>query len=141
MSKIKDSDLPKIAQLYNDEGREVAYEFISKQGIKYPDAVIKRMKKHPKFTYNKATDAFLYQDKYHSDDVFMSMEELCTPVSIKPEIQKIDDRSKAMEKLIHDLLGDRLLELSKYIILEVSSKTMIIDQTSLKSAGYKVVTH
>jgi hypothetical protein len=37
-------------------------------------------------------------------------------------------RTGAMEKLIQDLLGDRLLELSKYITLESVSKTMIIDQ-------------
>ena len=46
-----------------------------------------------------------------------------------------------MEKLIQELLGDRLLELSRYISLDSLSKTMIIDQTSLKSAGYRVVTH
>lgn len=57
------------------------------------------------------------------------------------QIQKIDNRSIAMEKLIQDLLGDRLLELSKYIILESSSKTMMIDQTSLKNAGYKVISY
>lgn len=70
----------------------------------------------------------------------MSMEELCSPVNIE-QIQKIDNRSIAMEKLIQDLLGDRLLELSKYIILESSSKTMMIDQTSLKNAGYKVISY
>jgi hypothetical protein len=46
-----------------------------------------------------------------------------------------------MEKLIQQLLGDRLLELSKYITLESSSKTMIIDQTSLKNDGYQLFTY
>ncbi|WMJ77201.1 MULTISPECIES: hypothetical protein [unclassified Sedimentibacter] len=43
-----------------------------------------------------------------------------------------------MKKLIHDLLGDRLLELSRYITLESSSRSMIIDQTSLKRDGYQI---
>jgi len=141
MSKINADDLIGIAQLYNNEGREVAYEFISNKGIKYPYSVIKRMKTNPKFTYNKDTDSFKEQSKAHSDDVFMSMQELCSPVSIEPKIHKADNRTEAMEKLIQDLLGDRLLELSKYITLESISKKIIIDQTSLKSAGYKVITH
>jgi hypothetical protein len=50
-------------------------------------------------------------------------------------------RPDDMEKLIQQLLGDRLLELSKYITLESSSKTMIIDQTSLKNDGYQLFTY
>ena len=140
MAKIKESELINIAQIYNNEGRQAAYKLIRSHEIKQPYAVLKRMKKHPNFIYDKGKDNFIYQDKAHSDDVFMSMEELCSPVNIEP-IQKIDNRSIAMEKLIQDLLGDRLLELSKYIILESSSKTMMIDQTSLKNAGYKVVSY
>lgn len=141
MSKIKEKDLVGIAQLYNNEGRQAAYDFISKQGIKYPYAIVKRMKSNPKLMYNKDIDSFTLENKARSNDVFMSMEELCSPVSTQLKPQKVDDRKEAMEKLIQDLLGDRLLELSKYITIETSSKTMMIDQTSLKSAGYKVVTH
>lgn len=141
MSKIKDDELINVAQIYNDEGCKAAYELISNRGIKYPYAVIKRMKNHPRFVYDKDTDSFMHQDKSLSEDVFISMEELCSPVSKVLKTRKIDDRTEAMEKLILDLLGDRLLELSQYITLESSSKTMMIDQTSLKNAGYKIITH
>lgn len=46
-----------------------------------------------------------------------------------------------MEKLIRDLIGDRLLELSRYVALDTLSKTMIIDKTSLENDGYQLVTH
>ena len=103
MSKIKDDELISIAKTYNDEGCKAAYELIGNQGIKYPYAVIKRMKTHPKFVYDKDTDSFKQQDKSHADDVFISMEELCTPVSNGSKIRKIDNRNRAMEKLIQDL--------------------------------------
>ena len=82
---------------------------------------------------------------FEADHLFMSIEELCSPVVPQrvqtAEKQLIDSRPADMEKLIQELLGDRLLELSRYISLDSLSKTMIIDQTSLKSAGYRVVTH
>lgn len=141
MHKIKDKELGSIVQMYNDEGRQAAFALIKSYGIKQPYAVLRRMKKHPNFDYEKETDTFVYQDNPSSNDVFMSMEELCPTGQSKQKTPTADHRSVAMEKLIQELLGDRLLELSKYITLESSSKTMIIDQTSLKSAGYKVVTY
>ena len=59
-----------------------------------------------------------------------------------PETGKISSsRPEAMEKLIRDLIGDRLLELSRYVALDTLSKTMIIDMTSLENDGYQLVTH
>jgi hypothetical protein len=73
------------------------------------------------------------------------MDELCSPISQKnvhhSGKQGVDERPVKMEKLIQELLGDRLLELSKYITLDSSTKTMMIDQTSLKSDGYHIITH
>ena len=47
----------------------------------------------------------------------------------------------SMEKLIHELISDRLLELSRYVSLETSSRTILIDKTSMVEAGYSVITH
>jgi hypothetical protein len=46
-----------------------------------------------------------------------------------------------MERLVHELISDRLLTLSRYITLESSTRTILIDQTSLSADGYQVVTH
>ena len=46
-----------------------------------------------------------------------------------------------MEKLVRDLIGDRLLELSRYVVLDTLSKTMVVDKTSLENDGYQLVTH
>lgn len=146
MSKVRDEDLIKIIQVYNNEGRTAAYDLLRGQyGVKNPYFVIKRIEKNPRFEYNQDRDCYLVHSKSGADGVFMSMEELCSPVvpqCVQPsEKQLIDNRPAEMEKLIRELLGDRLLELSRYITLDSSSKTMIIDQTSLKSDGYRFITH
>ena len=79
-----------------------------------------------------------------TDSVFMSIEELCTPMvpqSAKLQTAHADPRLEAMEKLIRELIGDRLLELSRYVALDSLSKTMIIDKTSLMNDGYQLVAH
>ena len=146
MSKVNNEELIKIAKTYNDEGRTAAYDLLRSQyGVKNPYFVMKRIEKNPKFEYNQDSDCYQIRSETKVDDVFMSMEDLCSSVLPKhvksSEKQLIDNRPVEMEKLIRKLLGDRLLELSRYIILDSSSKTMVIDQTSLKSDGYQVVTH
>lgn len=145
MSKVNDQELMRVAQTYNENGRLAAYELLSTYGIKYPSSVIKRLKNHSNFVYDNMTDRFEICERATGDKVFMSLDDLCSPVAItnqgKDNRSKIEMRTGAMEKLIQDLLGDRLLELSKYITLESVSKTMIIDQTLLKNAGYTIITH
>jgi len=41
-----------------------------------------------------------------------------------------DPRPAAMERLVHELISDRLLTLSRYITLDSSTRTILIDQTS-----------
>lgn len=52
-----------------------------------------------------------------------------------------DTRSTAMEKLVHELVSNRLLTLSRYITQDSSTRTILIDQTSLSADGYQVITH
>lgn len=146
MSKVSDKDLVKVIEIYNSNGKEAAYKYLTEQhGIKYPYNVIKRLQTNEKNNYDKGTDSFRLQDESLQDSIFMSMEQLCSPMVMQHEQplkqQFIDNRPVAMEKLIHELVGDRLLELSKYIRLDSTTRTMIVDQTSLKNAGYRLITH
>lgn len=146
MSKVNDEELNKIVHVYNSEGRIAAYDLLRSQyGVKYPYALLKRIEKNPKFEYNQADDCYLVHKEVDTNSIFMSMEELCSPMVPQhvqsSEKQLIDSRPVEMEKLIQKLLGERLLELSRYITLDPLSKTMLIDQTSLKIAGYRIITH
>jgi hypothetical protein len=141
MRKVNDEGLLKVVQTYNDEGRLAAYDLLRDHyGVKKPYYVLKRIQKNPMFEYDKEKDCYQIHDESKTDGLFMSMDELCSPVA-SPRNMQAESRPDEMEQLIRELLGDRLLELSRYITLESSSRTMIIDQTSLKNAGYRVITH
>ena len=79
------------------------------------------------------------------ESLFMSIDELCSPV--KPQhicenkTERNAPKAEAMEKLVKELIGDRLLELSRYVVMDTINKTMIIDKTALIDAGYTLVTH
>ena len=79
-----------------------------------------------------------------ADGVFMDLDELCGTTAVAAARQPdpaSDSRPVAMEKLVHELISDRLLTLSRYITLDSSTRTILIDQTSLSADGYQVVTH
>jgi hypothetical protein len=74
----------------------------------------------------------------------MDLDELCgttTAVTGKSSESVMDTRPAAMEKLVHELISDRLLMLSRYIVLDSSTRTILIDQTSLSADGYSIETH
>ena len=117
----------------------------SEYGIKNPTCTFKRMKKHPELGYHPEKDRFLFDENSteSEDKVFMTIDELCASNKKVKEspVEQQPDKSKEMEKLIQELIGDRLLELSRYISINSISKTLIIDKTSLDRDGYQVTTH
>ena len=124
------------------------YVLLSKQyGIKNPTCVFKRMRNKTNLAYDERLDQFFakMRNGVNPEDVFISMDELC--VSKMPEQCKKADvdyeqkRSNAMEKMIRELIGERLLELSRYVTLDSLSKTMYVDESSLKNDGYQVMIH
>ena len=142
MIKINNQDLRFLAEKYNSDGKQAMYAYLqSEYGIKNPTCTFKRMKKHPELGYHPEKDRFLFDEKSteSEDKVFMTIDELCASnknVKVSP-VEQQPDKSKEMEKLI----GDRLLELSRYISINSISKTLIIDKTSLVRDGYRVTTH
>ncbi|MBR1855932.1 MAG: hypothetical protein IJ803_02525 [Oribacterium sp.] len=147
MVKIRDKNLPSLAGIYNAGGKNALYnELRNKYGIKYPWSTLSRMKTIESLGYDESKDCFVSVSNRNAEEsLFMSIDELCTPM--KPQHIRIDateqnvPRAEAMEKLVKDLIGDRLLELSRYVIMDPMSKTMIIDKSALTDAGYTLVTH
>lgn len=146
MKKINEQDLRFLSEKYNSDGKQAMYACLREEyGIKNPTCIFKRMKKHLELGYHPESDRFLFDvNSIESEDkVFMTIDELCASnrnVKVSP-IEQQPDKSKEMEKLIHELIGDRLLELSRYISINSISKTLIIDKTSLIRDGYQVTTH
>ena len=142
---IGEEAFPKIIEQYNSGGKTAAYDYLrSEYGIKHPYFVIKRIKECGKYLYDADTDHFSGIDTSVADGVFMNLDELCGTTAVTAVRQPdpvSDSRPAAMEKLVHELISDRLLTLSRYITLDSSTRTILIDQTSLSADGYQVVTH
>ena len=142
---IGEDAFPEIIQQYNSGGRTSAYDFLrNRYGIKHPYFVMNRIRECGQYTYDPDTDRFAETVTSAADGVFMDLDELCGTAMItgtKREISVADNRPAAMEKLVHELINDRLLTLSRYITIDSATRTILIDRTSLSSDGYQIVTH
>ena len=142
---ISEDIFPALVEVYNREGKTSAYDMIrNRYGVKNPFFVINRIKKCGKYTYDSENDRFSDAEPDAADHVFMNLDELCG--TIVPEAAENarsieDSRPAAMERLVHELISDRLMMLSRYITLDSSSRTIMIDQSSLSADGYRIVTH
>ena len=136
---------PEIIEKYNTSGKTSAYDHLrSKYGIKHPYFVMNRIRESGKYIYNPETDQFSETYTSNADRAFMDLDELCgtAVATVKSSGATVaDSRPGAMEKLVHELISDRLLTLSRYITLDSSTRTILIDQTSLSADGYQVITH
>ena len=142
---IEEKAFPEIIKQYNSGGKTAAYDYIrSNNGIRHPYFVINRIKECGKYSYNTDTDQFSETFTTTGDNVFMDLDELCS----RPVISEVcatksvtDSRPAVMEKLVRELISDRLLTLSRYITMDSSTRMILIDQTSLSADGYQIVTH
>ena len=124
--KITPDKYPQIIEVYNTEGKTAAYDLMrSCYEIKNPTCVMKRMKADKSLGYNYDTDRF-ESDSRKEDDIFLNLE-------------MRNDRIKAMENMVHSLISDRLLELSKYVLLDPIGKRILIDKSSMQTDGYQVL--
>ena len=71
----------------------------------------------------------------------MSLDELCgkhLPAQASENQSLRDKPSEAMENLVHTLISDRLLELSRYVWLDPASKMIRVDRAALEENGYRL---
>lgn len=145
MRVIDESEFPAIVEIYNRNGLKAANAYIrTNYGLKNPWSVISRIRKTPGYKYDEANNRFIIPYKRTEEQVFMSIDDLCGNKKSQPEKtgDAVNPRNTvSMENLIHELISDRLLELSRYVTLEASSRTILIDRTSMIADGYKAVIH
>lgn len=141
--KITPDKYPQIIEVYNTERKTAAYDLMrSCYEIKNPTCVMKRMKADKSLGYNYDTNRF-ESDSRKEDDIFLNLEMLCenkieTSDRSEGAINR-NDRIKAMENMVHSLISDRLLELSKYVLLDPIGKRILIDKSSMQTDGYQVL--
>lgn len=139
---ISEDIFPALVDVYNREGKTSAYDMIrNRYGVKNPFFVINRIKKCGKYTYDPENDRFSAAESDAANRVFMDLDELCGTIVSETAGTIEDSRPAAMERLVHELISDRLMMLSRYITLDSSSRTIMIDQSSLSADGYRIITH
>ncbi len=145
MTVVSEMDFPTIVEIYNTEGKPSAYAYIRETyGVKNPYFVMARIRKDGRFKLDAERDRFIVCERLPEENLFMSIEDLC---SVSDKVTKKEDvgmipvkPSISMDELIRDLISDRLLELSRYVKLERTSRTILIDRSSMIADGYNVVT-
>lgn len=141
-AKVKPEDMHGLAEIYNREGDRALRETLCSQyGVRKPYAIVRKMKLSAELHYDEVSDRFLLDSGIvEGDGVFLSMDELCAGAkagaSKNHKTNREPAQGEAMEKLIQTLIGDRLLELSRYVTLNTMSKTVALDRTALESDGY-----
>lgn len=142
MKVIDEKDFPMLVDIYNREGNKAVNKYIrDTYGVKYPWAVMQRIRNTPGYDYDTVNKKFKTALDHTEETIFMSIDDLCKN---NKDGKSSDNRSKSpisMDALIHNLISDRLLELSRYVTLEASNRTILIDKTSMASDGYKVYIH
>ncbi len=146
--KVSEQEFPDIVKYYNENGKTATYRLLTDTyDLKNPGYVLKRIQRSKRYHYNPAADRYEQPDSAAESALFMSIDELCSsaPASAdNPDTAgktAADTRSAAMEKLVHDLMGDRLLELTRYITMSSSDRIVVVDQSSMKADGYTVIVH
>lgn len=144
MRRITKDQLQDFAKIYNEHGKAELYKRIkNKYEVKNPTCIFRRMKDEESLGYDSELNKFTFH-KPIDENVFMSFDELCTPRQEMVPVNSTTAESTktvAMEKLIQELIGDKLLAISRYVNMNISDRTIIIDRTSLQNDGYQIIAH
>lgn len=138
-SKNIDIDFDKLVDVFNRNGRVAAEEYVKNSyDIEYYLA-IRKLTHETGYRYNKSSRK--YELKESTENQFLSIEELCNDAKTKPvkTLENLNTECNiSLETIFVDLMRDRLVEISKYISIEQSSRKIIINLQSLKKSGYEV---
>ena len=137
----KDLDFEKFIHVFNTDGKNEAREFIaSTTNINY-DYFIRLLKQHTGYVYNRALKK--YEFKSNEESTFISIDNLFNKdkgdatkvVASIPEKVYYKD---PLDTLNIEIFQDRLIELSKYIKISQSTKTIQINLVRLRESGYDI---
>lgn len=147
MIKIQKEDKKQLAITYNSEGKNAMYSIIKdKYMVKNPSCVFKSMKKASYLAYNPENDRFMFSEQETMEaNIFLDIEALCSgtakTATLVTTVKSEQTPHKSMDTLIQELIGERLLTLSQYVSLDPVEKVMRVDESCLKTNGYRLILH
>lgn len=137
----KELDFDNFVQIFNTEGIEAAKAFVSNNTTITYRYFTRLLSKHTNYVYNKVLKK--YETSNNPLDTFLSMDDLIhrtnkdateTVASIPEKIYYKDP----IDSMHIDIFQDRLMEISKYIVINQSAKTIKIDLHRLRDSGYDI---
>lgn len=140
-SNERNVDYEKFIEIFNSQGKDAAKEFLDENySLKY-DYAVRFLKKETNYRFNRNTRKYYLVTQ--EDMQFLSIdkllehknEEAANIVASIPEKVYYKD---PIVSLTLDLYQDRLAELSKFITISLSSKTVEINLISLREIGYDI---
>ncbi|QAA33504.1 hypothetical protein [Clostridium manihotivorum] len=137
----RDLDYMKFIEIFNTEDRKSARDYVKEHIPFNYDYFIKLVKRYTGYQYNKESKKFELLKATESQ--FISIDDLLNKpkdnaTSIVASIPKAIYYKDPLDELNLDLLQDRLIELSKYIKIKSSTKSIEINLIRLREGGYDI---
>lgn len=135
----KDLDYEKFIHIFNNEGKKAAKEFVANTTSINYDYFVRLLKKYTNYVYNRPFKR--YELSSEESSTFMSMDDLINKgkddatkviASIPEKVYYKDP----IDTLNIDILQDRLIEISKYIKISQSTKSIEINMGRLRESEY-----
>lgn len=137
----KDLDYMKFIDIFNNEGRTPARNYVKEHIPFHYDYFVKLVKRYTGYEYNRYLKKFEIPSR--DEETFMSIDDLLN----KPKDDATDVVASIPKKIYYkdpidelniDILQDRLVEISKYIKISQSTKTIEINMIRLRESGYDI---
>lgn len=137
----KDLDYMKFIDIFNNEGRVAARNYVKENIPFHYDYFVKLVKRYTGYQYNRNLKKFEVPSSV--EETFMSMDDLLSKskedaTDIVASLPKKIYYKDPIDELNIDILQDRLIELSKYIKISQSTKTIEINMSRLRESGYDI---
>jgi len=131
-------DFEKIIDIFNNEGKSSASNFVKETyGVPYA-TIQRRIVKESKYRFNR--NIRKYEKVVDLNNNFLSIDELFSEKSdqniVKEDI--LFNYECNLKNLVTELIKDKLLEINKYIKFEQNSKSAIINIGKLQTDGYRI---
>lgn len=137
----KDLDYMKFIDIFNNEGRSIARNYVKDNIPFHYDYFVKLVKRYTGYEYNRSLKKFEIPSP--AEEAFMSIDDLLNKskedaTDVVASIPKKVYYKDPIDELNIDILQDRLIEISKYIKISQSTKTIEINIIRLRESGYDI---
>lgn len=131
-------DYQKVVEIFNLNGKASAQEYVKNTyGLEF-EMFSRRLLKENGYFFNRSSRK--YEIKTAGEEQFMTLDDLCKVKEPKPAVnsKETEINNLGLESIIIDLMRDRIIEISKYVHIEQSSKRIVINLQNLQKSGYEV---